>query len=115
MSEKIGICIDEKTAVLVFATRKGRERHQINSRVKEHEALADDIDWNDTYYNEVAAAVTGAELIFLSGADIAVQNLEARLVRSQFNGRIVNMEPVNRPARKKHGIFLRAITISPPS
>ena len=112
MKNQIGLWIDHRKSVIVFVTENGEKTQEIESNMEKHVRFvnssgedgsgAEDMrdrqfdNHLDAYYDEIIALVAHADSILILGPGEAKGELEARLNRSQHNGRIVQLETADK-------------------
>ena len=108
MKTTVGLWIDHREAVIVFVTGQAEEIKLISSNIeKPHghsgaSVRADDVRQREltehlnNYYDEVIAALRPAEDILLMGPGEAKGELKKRLERHPLNGRLIEVETVDK-------------------
>jgi hypothetical protein len=118
MKTVVGLWIDHRKAVIAAVSDQGEESKVIESHVEKHSGRvdgvrsmtpyesqkvpADDIREREftshlhVYYNEVIAAIRGAESILIFGPGEAKGELKSRLERDNLGGRIVAVETTDK-------------------
>lgn len=101
-SDKTGLWIDHRQAILVNVTGDGEETYRVLSKVESHgetqEVPADDsrqhalTGYLNTYYDDVIAHLRDAESIAIFGPGEAKGELRKRLDRDGADARIVAVE-----------------------
>lgn len=118
MTKAVGVWIDHRKAVIALVAHGAEETQEIRSGVEKHpgrrasasstrrhesqRAKADDIREREftgqlnVYYDEVIAAIRGAEAILIFGPGEAKGELQRRLERDGPDKRIVAVEAVDK-------------------
>jgi len=110
MKREVGLWIDHRKAVIVSVTDNGDETCLVESDIKKHvrysraaqEDSAEDQRDNrftghlNQYYDHVISRIRDAESILIFGPGEAKGELEKRLERESFSGRVVGVETVDK-------------------
>ena len=108
MKTTVGLWIDHRKAVIVFVTGQEEEIKLISSDIEEPHGLsgasvrADDVrqrvltEHLNNYYDEVIASLRQAEAVLLMGPGEAKGELKKRLERHPRNGRLIEVETVDK-------------------
>ena len=108
MKTTAGLWIDHRQAVIVLVTGQAEEIKLISSDIEKPHGpasasmRADDIRQREltehlnNYYDEVIAALRQAEDILLMGPGEAKGELKKRLARHPLNGRLIEVETVDK-------------------
>lgn len=108
MKTTVGLWIDHKKAVIVLVTGKEEEIKLISSDLEKPRRQsgvsvpADDVRLREVtehlnnYYDEVIASLRNAEAILLMGPGEAKGELKNRIERNHLNGRIIDVETVDK-------------------
>jgi hypothetical protein len=114
MTNKLGLWIDRKKAVIVSITKTGEKIEEIRSEVETQPRRSGDSPLKDgyeslqvpaddrrqrtltqdlnTYYDEVIASIRNAESIFIFGPSSAKDELKQRLEVNDLGAKVVGME-----------------------
>jgi len=118
MRTKVGLCIDNRKAIVVTVTDKGDETRIVISTVEKQlrrsgdsplkgryerqHVVADDSQQRtfsghlNTYYDAIVASIGGAESILVFGPGEAKGELKKRLQRKHLGGRVAVIETVDK-------------------
>jgi stalled ribosome rescue protein Dom34 len=110
MRSEVGVWIDHKKAVIAIIAGKNEELKQVTSNVEKRvrysgaarERSAEDqrdrrfAGHLNKYYDEVVSSIRDADSILILGPGEAKLELEKRLERDAFGGRIVSVETVDK-------------------
>lgn len=108
MKTTVGLWIDHRKAVIVFVTGKEAEIKLISSDIEkphgqsDRSVPADDIrqrvstEHLNSYYDEVISSLRNAGVILIMGPGEAKGELKKRIEINNLNGRIVEVETVDR-------------------
>jgi hypothetical protein len=108
MKTTVGLWIDHRNAVIVFVTGRDEEIKLINSNIEKQHGQsgvslpADDIqqreltEYLNSYYDEVISSLWNSGAILLMGPGEAKCELKKRLEINNLNGRIVDVETVDK-------------------
>jgi hypothetical protein len=112
MNKEIGLWIDHRKAVIVMISDEGEEVREITSHMEKHVRFSSGNNSEDgssedirdrqfgnrlnSYYDEVIAAIRGAQAIQIFGPGEAKGELEKRLESQGLKGRIVGVETVDK-------------------
>ena len=108
MKTTVGLWIDHRKAVIVFVTGRDEEIKLINSNVEKQPSLSgalvptDDVQQSkltghlNSYYDEVISSLWNSGAILIMGPGEAKGELKKRIERNNLNGRIVDVETVNK-------------------
>lgn len=113
MKTTVGLWIDHRKAVIVFVKGSEEEIKLVNSNIeKPHgqsgmSAPADDSRQNEltghlnSYYDDVISSLRNAEAILIMGPGEAKGELKKRIERNHLNGRIINVETVDKMTERQ--------------
>jgi hypothetical protein len=111
MSNRVGLWIDHRKAVIVTVTPEGEETRQITSDMEKHirfssgaseDGSAEDVrdrqfgNHLNSYYDDVIGAIAEAESIQIFGPGEAKGELRARLEDKGLGLRVVGIETVDK-------------------
>ena len=102
MKTTAGLWIDHRQAVIVFVTGQEEEIKLISSDIEKPHGSADDIRQREltehlnNYYDEVIASLRQTEAILIMGPGEAKGELKKRLERHPLNGRLIEVETVDK-------------------
>jgi len=112
MKNQAGLWIDHRKAVIVMVTEEGEEIREIASNMEKHvrftggtaseDGSTEDVrdrkfgNFLNSYYDEVVAAVRGADSIQIFGPGEAKGELRKRLEREGLKGRVLAIETVDK-------------------
>ena len=112
MKKNIGLWIDHRKAVIVIITEEGEELKKITSNMEKHvrftsgtgseDGSSEDVrdrqfgNHLNRYYDEVIAAIRGADSIQIFGPGEAKGELEKRLEREGLKAHIFAIETVDK-------------------
>ena len=108
MKTRVGLWIDHRKAVIVFVTGEEEEIKLISSDIEKQRGQSDrSVPADDTrqreltghlnsYYDEVILSLREAKVILIMGPGEAKGELKKRLERTPLNGRLIEVETVDK-------------------
>jgi len=108
MKTTVGLWIDHKQAAILFVTGKEEEIKVISSNIEKQRGQSDrSVPADDArqreltehlnnYYDEVISSLRNAEAILIMGPGEAKGELKKRIERNHLNGRIIEVETVDK-------------------
>ena len=108
MKTTVGLWIDHRKAVIVFVTGKEEEIKLISSDIEKQRGQSDrSVPADDSrqreltghlnsYYDEVILSLREAKVILIMGPGEAKGELKKRIERNNLNGRIIDVETVDK-------------------